>query len=277
MNFEEVMSFVTGLLQFIVAGYALRLNRIFGTARVGWSLFWAFLLLALLHFIQSVTSFNNGALMGAEIEVVYALISLLLLTGMVHIETLLRERLQAEAYDGVPVKCGCGSLAAGCNPERWDRQDGGGLRLSDIAERLGMSLNATKYHVENMMDAGLLEISNTRYSVKGRKVKIYRMKNQIFIVAPGMTEKKQIISAVMKYGSFLGIYILIALGLVVLIPLPELAGSIPLAGSILPAGTEAVADQGFVAALLIAAVITLLLLVGYEVREYFRNRQTAGD
>jgi hypothetical protein len=32
-----------------------------------------------------------------------------------------------------------------------------------------------------------------------------------------------------------------------------------------------------VAALLIAAVITLLLLVGYEVREYFRNRQTAGD
>jgi PAS domain S-box-containing protein len=96
MNFEEVLGFVTGLLQFIVAGYALRLNRIFGTARVGWSLFWAFLLLALLHFIQSVTSFNNGAMMGAEIEVVYALISLLLLTGMVHIETLLRERLRAE-------------------------------------------------------------------------------------------------------------------------------------------------------------------------------------
>jgi DNA-binding transcriptional ArsR family regulator len=156
-------------------------------------------------------------------------------------------------------------------------KDGGGLRLSDIAERLGMSLNATKYHIENMMDAGLLEISNTRYSVKGRKVKIYRMKNQIFIVAPGMTEKRQIISAVMKYGSFLGIYVLIALGIVLLIPQPELAGTIPLSGSILPAGTKAVADQGFVAALLIAAVITLLLLVGYEVREYFRNRQAAGN
>jgi len=156
-------------------------------------------------------------------------------------------------------------------------KDGGGLRLSDIAERLGMSLNATKYHVENMMDAGLLEISNTRYSVKGRKVKIYRMKNQIFIVAPGMTEKKQIISAVMKYGSFLGMYILIAIGLFVLVPQPELAGTLPLSGSILPAGTEAVADQGFVAALLIAAVITLLLLLGYEVREYLRNRQAAGN
>jgi DNA-binding transcriptional ArsR family regulator len=156
-------------------------------------------------------------------------------------------------------------------------KDGGGLRLSDIAERLGMSLNATKYHIENMMDAGLLEISNTRYSVKGRKIKIYRMKNQIFIVAPGMTEKKQIISAVLKYGSFLGIYILIAIGLFAFIPLPELSGSLPLAGSLLPSGGEVVTDQGFVAALLVAAVITLLLLVGFEVREYFRDRQPAGD
>ncbi|MGA2823359.1 MAG: hypothetical protein ABSE72_07505, partial [Bacteroidales bacterium] len=49
MSFPEIMGLVTGLLQFIVAGYALRLNRIFGTARVGWSLFWAFSLLALLH------------------------------------------------------------------------------------------------------------------------------------------------------------------------------------------------------------------------------------
>ncbi len=96
MSFTAVMGVVSGLLQFNIAGYALRLNRLFGTARVGWSLFWAFALLALLHFFQSVTSFNSRTLMGAEFEVVYALISLLLLTGMVHIETLLRERLRAE-------------------------------------------------------------------------------------------------------------------------------------------------------------------------------------
>ena len=96
MNFPEVMSLVASVLQFIVAGYALRLNRIFGTARVGWSLFWAFSLLALLHFIQSVTSFNNGVFMGAEIEVIYALIALLLLTGLIHLETLLRERRRVE-------------------------------------------------------------------------------------------------------------------------------------------------------------------------------------
>jgi hypothetical protein len=96
MSFQDVMGFVTGLLQFVVAGYALRLNRIFGTARVGWSLFWAFALLALLHLIQSITSFHTGVSLGVEIEVIYSLISLLLLTGMIHIETLLRERLRVE-------------------------------------------------------------------------------------------------------------------------------------------------------------------------------------
>jgi PAS domain S-box-containing protein len=96
MSLPAVIALVPGLLQFIVAGYALRLNRIFGTARVGWSLFWAFSLLALLHVFQSATSLRNGTPVGTEIEAIYALISLLLLTGMVHIETLLRERLRAE-------------------------------------------------------------------------------------------------------------------------------------------------------------------------------------
>jgi DNA repair exonuclease SbcCD ATPase subunit len=95
-SFPQAMGFITGALQFIVAGYALRLNRIFGTTRVGWSLFWAFSLLALLHLFQSITSFNSGAQLGVEIEVMYSLISLLLLTGMVHIETLLKERLRME-------------------------------------------------------------------------------------------------------------------------------------------------------------------------------------
>jgi uncharacterized protein YlxW (UPF0749 family) len=95
-DFPQIMGFITGTLQFIVAGYALRLNRIFGTVRVGWSLFWAFALLALLHLFQSLSAFSAGAPLGVEIEVIYSLISLLLLTSMVHLETLLRERLRLE-------------------------------------------------------------------------------------------------------------------------------------------------------------------------------------
>ncbi len=94
MNFTTFMGLVTGGLQFTVAGYALRLNRLFGTARVGWSLFWAFLLLAVLHLMPSVIPVGGSAELVVKVDVVYALISLLLLAGMVHLETILKERLR---------------------------------------------------------------------------------------------------------------------------------------------------------------------------------------
>jgi len=131
MSFTGVMGFVNGALQFIVAGYALRLNRIFGTARVGWSLFWAFSLLALLHLIQSLMSFNNGAQLGVEIECVYSFISLLLLTGMIHIETLLKERLRIE-QEG---KCLRGELESQVKEKTAHLTKAIGELQSEIAER----------------------------------------------------------------------------------------------------------------------------------------------
>jgi len=90
------MGFVAGALQFVVAGYALRLNRLFGTKRVGWSLFWAFLLLALLHLMQSMMHGGFGPELGVKVDVMNVIISLLLLIGMVHLEALLKERKRAE-------------------------------------------------------------------------------------------------------------------------------------------------------------------------------------
>jgi predicted transcriptional regulator len=153
-------------------------------------------------------------------------------------------------------------------------RDSGPLRLSDIAEKLGGSLNATKYHIENLMDAGLVEISNTRYSVKGRKVKIYQMKNQIFIVAPTISEKKQIISAVLKYGGVLGVYLVIAVIVIAFIPLAGPAVSVPLVGSLGgPATGSVLLDTGVIAALIIAAAVTIFLLILYEAQEYWRNQR----
>ncbi|HUE36232.1 MAG TPA: hypothetical protein VMO20_02485 [Candidatus Acidoferrum sp.] len=96
MNFTTAMGFSAGLLQFVVAGYALRLNRLFGTRRVGWSLFWAFLLLALLHLLQSVMERGAGEQIGIKIDAMNVLISMLLLIGMVHLEGVLKERLRVE-------------------------------------------------------------------------------------------------------------------------------------------------------------------------------------
>ncbi|MFZ0826340.1 MAG: ATP-binding protein [Verrucomicrobiia bacterium] len=87
------MSLIAGLLQFAVACYALRLNRLFGATQVGWSLFVAFAAMALLRLVLSLDLFR-GAIVGVGVEMVYALTSVLLLTGMAHLETLLKERRQ---------------------------------------------------------------------------------------------------------------------------------------------------------------------------------------
>jgi hypothetical protein len=96
MTTTTSINFLAGAMQFIVAAYALRLNLLFGTRRVGWSLFFAFSLLALLHLVQSVDAFNVGAGAGVKIEGIYLLVSFLLLTSLVHIEGQLRERLKLE-------------------------------------------------------------------------------------------------------------------------------------------------------------------------------------
>ncbi len=96
MNYNEITAFITGLIQFTVAGYALRLNRLFGVARAGWSLFWAFFLLALLQLVQGAFPGGGAADMGITVNVMYALISLLLLISMAHLETVLKERARVE-------------------------------------------------------------------------------------------------------------------------------------------------------------------------------------
>jgi hypothetical protein len=96
VNLHDLLNLVAGALQFVVAGYALRLNRVFGPARVGWSLFCAFALLALLHLFQSVPIAHAEQQSATTLEVIYSLISLLLLAGLAHIEALFKERLRFE-------------------------------------------------------------------------------------------------------------------------------------------------------------------------------------
>jgi hypothetical protein len=99
MNESHITGFIASVLQFVVAGYALRLNRRYGTSRVGWSLFGAFALLALLQLIQASAQFPSGTHAAVEINVTYALISFLLLIGMVHLEATLKEKLRREGLE----------------------------------------------------------------------------------------------------------------------------------------------------------------------------------
>lgn len=61
MNYTDVIiTSIAGLLQLSVAGHAFRLAGRFGVVRVGWSLFGAFAMLAMVHLIESVKLFARG-------------------------------------------------------------------------------------------------------------------------------------------------------------------------------------------------------------------------
>jgi len=74
--------------------------------------------------------------------------------------------------------------------------------LTDITERLGIPMNTAKYHIENLLDAGLIAVEQTRYSIKGREVKIYTLTNQLLVVAPRQSNVR---SLLLKYASLFGI------------------------------------------------------------------------
>lgn len=77
--------------------------------------------------------------------------------------------------------------------------------LSEISDTLGLPMTSVKYHVENLLDAGMIEIVREKYSEKGREVKVYGVCNQIIIMSPGT---KDIKSLLLKYISLFGIILL---------------------------------------------------------------------
>jgi len=87
---------------------------------------------------------------------------------------------------------------------------------SDLTELLKIPMGTLKYHIDNLLEAGLVEIAETRYSVKGREVKVYRLKDQLVIVAPKMTNIRSIL---LKYASLFAIVIVASMAMLAILPL----------------------------------------------------------
>ena len=71
--------------------------------------------------------------------------------------------------------------------------------LTDITEQLNIPLTTVKYHTENLLDAGLLTVSETRYSIKGREVRMYALTDQILIVAPKQTDIRSLLLSTVPF------------------------------------------------------------------------------
>ncbi|MDD1706376.1 MAG: helix-turn-helix domain-containing protein [Methanoregulaceae archaeon] len=151
---------------------------------------------------------------------------------------------------------------------------------SDLTETMNIPMGTLKYHIENLLDAGLIEITETRYSVKGREVKVYALRDQLLIVAPKVTSIRSIL---LKYASLFVIVIIASMAMLAILPLlqnaPPVAG--PLAfqtddgegsGVASVLAEKAPADTGRllpssaapVLAFFMGGCLVLLLLILYE-------------
>jgi DNA-binding transcriptional ArsR family regulator len=94
--------------------------------------------------------------------------------------------------------------------------------LTDISDRLSLPMNTAKYHVENLLGAGIISVADTKYSVKGREVKLYSLTNQLLIVAP---RRSDIRSMLLKYASLFGIVAVASVAVSSILPLAARWGS----------------------------------------------------
>ncbi len=93
---------------------------------------------------------------------------------------------------------------------------GNPLSATALAERTGLPLTTVKYHLENLLAAGLVEISNTRWSEKGREMKIYAVKDQVVVFAPRKTADVK--GIVERYGTIAGV---VAIGCSLILTIPQ--------------------------------------------------------
>jgi ArsR family transcriptional regulator len=65
----------------------------------------------------------------------------------------------------------------------------GEMSAGDLADKLGMRLNTVSYNVDKLLKVGLIEKSSHLWSVKGRRVVMYRASNRKIVISPRKSVK----------------------------------------------------------------------------------------
>lgn len=70
-----------------------------------------------------------------------------------------------------------------------------------LSDELAVPVSTIMYHLDNLVAAGLVEISRTRYSVKGREMKVYGLVDQVLIVSSGKQDLKSVLARCITLSS----------------------------------------------------------------------------
>ncbi|WP_342306338.1 helix-turn-helix domain-containing protein [Methanolobus sp. ZRKC5] len=75
------------------------------------------------------------------------------------------------------------------------------MSASDVAETLELPLTTVKYNLDGLIEADLIKVKETKWSRKGREVKIYEPVQKLIVVAPGnmKSDRSSILSMLKKY------------------------------------------------------------------------------
>ncbi len=75
----------------------------------------------------------------------------------------------------------------------------GPMSTSTVAEKLSIPLTTAQYNIEKLMESGLVKIEKTKYSEKGREVKLYRASRRLIMIVPEKSGGQAVIDALKKY------------------------------------------------------------------------------
>jgi DNA-binding transcriptional ArsR family regulator len=71
----------------------------------------------------------------------------------------------------------------------------------EISNKLDIQLSTLKYSIKNLIDAGLIESTEFRWSKKGREMSIYKLKRKYIIIAPEKSEElKKTLKKILPVG-----------------------------------------------------------------------------
>ena len=89
------------------------------------------------------------------------------------------------------------------------------MSASDVAEKLDIPLTTVKYNLDGLIEVDLIKVRETKWSRKGREIKIYEPVQKLIVVAPGgmKNDRSSIISMLKKYLGLIAGAVFAATGL----------------------------------------------------------------
>ncbi|KUG19487.1 MAG: helix-turn-helix domain-containing protein [Methanomicrobiaceae archaeon] len=152
------------------------------------------------------------------------------------------------------------------------------MTSTEIANLIQVPITTASYHIDNLLDAGILQVAERRWSKKGREVKVYSLTTQVLIIASPHSDLR---SLLLKYMTLFCVLAAASLAMTIILPVlspPPDGGMIPrtfeVDDGIQLLSTEPEGDAGvhqLVIYFFFGGCLALFMLMIYEVYYLWRT------